>query len=87
MVENMDGKDLMKLDDNAPVVAGVTPTALLLSDDVIKQLKPNQLKVRAEEGLRIEAKRYIRTKINALGAGATKSYGWINGKNNRAEWS
>ncbi|MFA6295256.1 MAG: hypothetical protein WC666_02410 [Candidatus Paceibacterota bacterium] len=73
MVENMSGKDLMKID-----------SATLTNALVIKQLKSSQLKTMEEEGLDSTIKRNIGGQIDALGAANHKAYGFV--RNNAAAW-
>lgn len=73
MVDNMSGKDLMKLGD------------LLTKESVIANLKPSQLKALADEGLDSDTKKRIANRILYPGT-AHKARGFLNKKENRVEW-
>lgn len=82
MVENMDGKDLLKLGDTP---AG---TPLLAEDEVVEHLKPSQLKTMSDEGISDGLKRSLGHKIDTWAAthGAPhKAFGFVN--KNRVDWT
>lgn len=81
MVSEMDGKDLLKMHDPS------SPTGSLLTKrEVIKHLKPSQLKTMAEEGLDAAAKGVIASDIRAATTPPHKARGWINKAENATEW-
>ncbi len=81
MVENMDGKDIMKLIANNPTLA--------LDNNVVEQLKPSQLKTMAEEGLDETTRRRIGDTIHnweTIVGRAHRAASFVNKPSNMNDW-
>jgi hypothetical protein len=67
MINNMDGKDLLKANNK-----------IRTNPQTIEHMKISQLKVMGEEGLDTATKNAIKAEINLGGPGSHPAYGWIN---------